>query len=343
MVYLYKQGIPLPKNSVELYIYFIFLTVYHHLTYHGLHPRISVNELIKVPKLTDLPEPCNKVILGLSRLSLEALNDNKLVFTLDEIKSVCPDITDIPGAINGFGLLQAIEHFGLIGTTTTFNFLHLSIQEYLAAHHLSNLPDDEELKIIQDKFWSQSHLNMFTMYLALTQGQRPPFKQFLCDGSKQNVISNKFLGDHLQCLWLYSCFYEAGDSGICKAIEQSTTFTSRKINLSSTCTTLTTSDVEHVAVFITSSFHKEWAELCLSNCYIQDHGLHMLHRGLLHCDVIINKLQLSNNGLTKQSSSLISDITMQYKVRKLVISCNYSVGENQQLYYMLTDAINNYA
>ena len=152
LVYLYKQGIPLPKNSVELYIYFIFLTVYRHLTNHGLHPQNSINELIKLPKLTDLTEPCNKVILGLSQLSLEALNDNKLIFTLDEIKTVCPDITDIPGAINGFGLLQAVEHFGLIGTTTTFNFLHLSIQEYLAAHYLSSLSADEELKIIKEKF-----------------------------------------------------------------------------------------------------------------------------------------------------------------------------------------------
>ena len=30
---------------------------------------------------------------------------NKLIFTLDEIKAACPDITDIAGAIEGFGLL----------------------------------------------------------------------------------------------------------------------------------------------------------------------------------------------------------------------------------------------
>ena len=141
---------------------------------------------------------------------------------------------------------------------------------------------------------------MFTMYVALTQGQRPSFKQFLCDGNKLIAISDKFLSNQLQCLWLYSSFYEAGDIGVCKAIEQSPTFSSKKINLSSTCTTLTAGDVEHVAVFLTSSFHKEWAEVCLSNCYIQDHGLHTLHRGLLHCDVVtINRLRLSDNGLTK--------------------------------------------
>ena len=67
------------------------------------------------------------MVLQLAKLSLEALDNNKLTFTLDDIKAACPDIMVVPGALNGFGLLQAIKHFGLTGTTMTFNFLHLSI------------------------------------------------------------------------------------------------------------------------------------------------------------------------------------------------------------------------
>ena len=85
-------------------------------------------------------------------MSLEALDDDKLIFTFDDIKTACPDITAIPGAIKGFGLLQAVEHLSFTGTTTTINFLHFSIQEYLAAHHIANLPADKELKIIEEKF-----------------------------------------------------------------------------------------------------------------------------------------------------------------------------------------------
>ena len=129
LVYLYKQGIPLPKNSAELYNYFICLTVCRHLAKHGHHLQGSITELTTPPKLTDLPEPYNKIIQQLSKLSLETLNDDKLFFTLDEIKTTCPDINATPGAIKGFGLLQAVEHFGLTGKTVTFNFLHFSIQE----------------------------------------------------------------------------------------------------------------------------------------------------------------------------------------------------------------------
>ena len=330
LAYLYKQGFFLPKSSAELYNYFICLTICrYHIAKHG-HPLQG-----NITKLTDLPEPYNKIIQQLSKLSLEALNDNKLIFTFEEIKASCPDMTAIPGAINGFGLLQAVEHFGFTGTTMTINFLHFSIQEYLAAHHIANLPADEELKIIEEKFWSDIHFNMFSIYVSLTKGQRPSFKH-LCGGNKLITISDKFLNNQLQCLRLYHCFHEAGDIDICKTIERSVTFSDKEINLRST--RLTASDVECVTVFLTSLFHKEWMRLNFYVCYIQDHGLHILHHGLLHCrKITIDQLQLHYNGLTTQSSYLISDITVTCEVKMLEINGNYTIGENEQLYSMLTN------
>ena len=329
LAYLYKQGFTLPKNSAELYDYFICLTICRHLAKHGHHLQGNIT------KLTDLPQPYNKIIQQLSKLSLEALNDDKLIFTFEEIKEASPDITAIPGAINGCGLLQAVEHFGFTGTTTTINFLHFSVQEYLAAHHIANLPADEELKIIEEKFWSDIHFNMFSIYVSLTKGQRPSFKHFLCDGNKAIAISDKFLNDQLQCLRLYYCFHEAGDVDICKTIEQSVKFSDKVIDLGGT--RLTASDVECVTVFLTSSSHKESVGLNLWNCYIQDHGLHILHRGLLHCrNVTIDQLDLGYNGITTQSSSLISDITVKCKVKVLWIDGNNTIGEDEKLYSMLS-------
>ena len=336
LVYLYKQGIPLPQNSAQLYNYFICLTICRHLKKHAHHLQGNIAELTKLPNLTDLPEPYNKIIQQLSKLSLEALNDDKLIFTLDEIKAACPDITAIPGAIKGFDLLQAVEHFGLTGTTTTFNFLHFSLQEYLAAHHIANLPADEELRIIEEKFWSKLHFNMFSIYISLTKGQRPSFKHFLCGGNKAIAISDKFLNDKIRCFQLYRCFHEAGNDDICKIIERSVRFSNIQIDFRNA--TLTATDMENVTVFLTSSSHKEWVRLDLSRCYIQDHGLHILHRGLLHCsDVTIIKLSLAFNGLTIQSVSLISDITVSCNVKELRLNGNYTIGEDEQLYSILTN------
>jgi len=125
---------------------------------------------------------------------------------------------------------------------------------------------------------------------------------------------------------------------MCKIIEQSGTFSNKEINLFLN-TSLTASDVECVTVFLTSSFHKEWVKLDLNSCYLQDHGLHILHHGLCHCnDVTINELGLNRNGLTAQSSSLISELTVKYKVKKLGIESNHTIGEGEELYFMLTNS-----
>ena len=330
LLYLCKLGIPLPDNSTDLYRHFICSTICRHLSKFGKPLTHSITAL------TDLPDPYNRIIQQLSKLSLEALNNNKLIFTLDDITSACPDIAAIPGAINGFGLLQAVQHFGLYAKMMTLNFIHFTIQEFLAADYISNLPHNEELKVIEANFWNKIHSNMFSIYISLTKGQRSAFKQFLSCGNEAIAISDKFLKDQLKCLILYRCFKEAGDHTLCNTIERANIFHDRVISLLGT--TLTGSDMECISLFLTSSFNKEWETLNLNNCHIQDKGLNILYRGLRHCtDVTINSLLLSDNGLTTQSSSLISELIVKCKVKELVINGNYTIGEDQQLYSMLTN------
>ena len=96
--------------------------------------------------------------------------------------------------------------------------------------------------------------------------------------------------------------------------------------------------MESVTVFLTSLSHKEWVGLDLTSCYLQDHGFCILHHGLLHCnDITITALWLSNNGLTAHSSSMISDITVSCKVKALMLEGNHTIGEDKQLYSILTN------
>ena len=336
LLYLYKLGIALPRNSTQLYHHFICSTICRHLSKSGTPLTHDITDL------TDLPQPYNRIIEQLSKLSLQALNNNKLIFTLPEITAACPDIAAIPGAINGFGLLQAVQHFGLHAKTMTLNFIHFTIQEFLAAHYISHLPPNKELKVIEGNFWSDIHFNMFTIYISLTKGQRSSFKTFLSGGflrklfSGGNAISHKFLTDQLKCLRLYRCFNEAEDYKICKTIERAEIFKSKEISLVST--TLTASDIECISLFLTSSSNKQWKELNLINCYIQDKGLNILYRGLRHIsDVTIDYLKLSYNGVTRRSSSLLSELTVKCKVKMLGIDGNDTIGEDQQLYSMLTN------
>ena len=187
LLYLYKQRscLPnksLPKNSTQLYNHFICLTICRHLAKYGHHLDNTITDL------TTLPDPCSKIIQQLSKFSLEALNSDKLVFTFDEIKAACPDIAAVPGAINGFGLLQAVQHYGLTGETMTFHFLHFTIQEFLAAYHVASLSPKQELKILEEKFWSDIHSNMFAIYISLTKGRRATIYSTIMGTVDQRVL-----------------------------------------------------------------------------------------------------------------------------------------------------------
>ena len=329
LLYLYKLGIALPKNSTELYRHFICSTICRHLS------KFAEPLTHDITDLTDLPEPYNTIIQQLSKLSLEALNNNKLVFTLHELTAACPDIVAIPGAINGFGLLQAVQHFGLYMKTMTLNFIHFTIQEFLAAHYIAHLPPNKELKVIEANFWRDIYFNMFTIYISLTKGQRSSFKTFLSGGNEAITIADEFLKDQLKCLRLYKCFNEVEDYKMCQTIERAEIFKSKEIDLMSK---VTASDIECISLFLTSSFNKKWKKLNLPSCYIQDKGLNILYRGLRHInDVTIDVLVLSYNGLTSQSSSLVSELTEKCKVKELGINGNHTIGEDQQLYSMLTN------
>ena len=328
LIYLYKQGIPLPSNSTHLYNYFICLTVCRHIAKSG-HPLDNT-----ITDLAKLPEPYSTIVQQLSKLSLEGLNSNKLIFTLEEMRAACPDVGAIKGALNGFGLLQAVQHFGIAGKTMTFNFVHFSIQEFLAAYHITQLPPDEELQVLKDKFWSNLHSNMFAMYTSLTKGQRSAFKQFLTGGDSKIVIAETFLRNQLKCFQLFRCFHEANDEAFCTSIQKGKAFDDKIIDLMST--SLTVYDVECVTLFLTCSPYKDWKELNLSGCHIQDPHLRVLHCNLTQCNVTIRWLDLSFNGLTRSSSSSISDLTIHCRVEVLGISGNHTIGEDPAFYDMVS-------
>ena len=297
-----------------------------------------------------MPQPYSDIINQLSKFAFKALGSNQLVFTLAEIKKECPDIDT---AINGFGLLQVVEYAGRMNKYLSFNFIHLSIQEFLAAHHVTTLPPSKELSILQKNFWNNAvYFNMFDIYVALTNGQRPSFKQFLHDKQPPSLmerfkrlftgreegpvgISKQFLNDKIKCFRMYRCFQEAGDITMCKSIEDATQLDKQQIDLSDT--RLSPSDLECLTIFLTCSSHKEWKKLNFQGCHIQDHGLQILQCGLRSSDVTITVLDLENNDLTAVSSSAISDLTISCRVKTLWISHNKIVGEDDRLYRIITD------
>ncbi|XP_065916705.1 protein NLRC3-like isoform X2 [Dysidea avara] len=327
---LYKnEDCLLPDSSTTMYSYFICLALCWNLKRNG----VSINQ--DITELRNLPEPYCKFVKQLAKLSLYALGKNQLIFTLDEIKSFCPEMETIPGAINCFGLMQAIEHFSISHTTKTFNFLHLSIQEFLAANHVASLPQHEEYILLKEKFWDEMHSNMFMFYVAITKGQRRSFKKFLCGTDRKEVIDNKFLGDHLKAIHLFRCFKESKDDQMCEIIEK--IFASRKILLTNGGRVPEINDLHSVTVLLTQSSIKTWEKLDVFLCRIQYHGIRILHQALANSNVIIKEIIFTKNILGASSDKLISEIVINCKVKILWASYNDFVGETEHFSTILSN------
>ena len=59
---------------------------------------------------------------------------NKVLFYRNDLRKF-----NLPANLPSLGLLQAVEGLTLLSKSLSYNFLHLSIQELLAAYHISHI------------------------------------------------------------------------------------------------------------------------------------------------------------------------------------------------------------
>ncbi len=119
IVKIFKENNKLPLTLTELYTE-ICLSIYNN---HCLKHNKS-----KVRKLKDIPTEHCQHFADLANLAFENFEKEQLIFDT------------VPSDLDHFGFLNEMSSlYG--GEEKSFNFLHLTIQEFLAAYHIAHLPD----------------------------------------------------------------------------------------------------------------------------------------------------------------------------------------------------------
>ena len=295
LLYLFKQN-ALPETLTEMNEYFIIHTIYRHLK------KQRQLSYLKIETITDLLEPERTTLYKLSKLAYKGLSNNQLVFTYDEIKEVYAEIDE--SDIHGFGLMQTVEcycHKGA-GKSISLNFLHFTMQEYLAALHVSRLPGKEQLLLIEKLFWDRQFNFMWIMYIGIIGTQltnliksvifKPLDEQqnhTLHDG-EYNILARKNL-------FLFQCCLEGKDVNlITKA--KTTIFSDGNINLSKV--TLLPHHIMSLTVFMMRST-TQWKSLNLNSCSIGNNSMSILAKFLKEFKervITIKYINLRNNYLT---------------------------------------------
>ena len=333
----------LPKTQTDMYKKFIEMTIKRFIK------KVDVKISEVITNITRLPYPYNKVFEELTRFAYNALKIDKIVFKLNEIEEVCPNIATVSSNWNGLGLLKAVQCANAELGNVTFHFLHFSIQEYMAALYISTLSANQQIELLKDTFWTHRYYNTWIMYVGITCGSSFALRHFLSGNLfqfitklfKTSSISNKYLKDKIKCLHLFQCLIESNNKDMIALVSQF--FQGGKIDLSNQ--TLLPSDVNTLAFFLMRSINKRYELLDISGCNIGSTGIKIL------CDrfsdkesreiMMIKKVNFSYNNLNFSSLVEIFDLFKSWHASELVIKDSeiFQSRWSSDVYKFIDDAL----
>ena len=268
-----EEEFDLPTTATTLYERFIIITMKRFLhTIPGFTDTLrSIKDLPIV-----IPTEYYQTFQQLSKFAYSKsvdIDDKKsmqLVFELADIKKDCGNFVSHG---NGLGLLKPASFLNMefLYNYTSYNFLHKSIQEYMAAYHIASLPPKMLSDLLNTKFWDSSYFNIWIMYVGITRGEQREFKHFLSGGHfkflapNPSKISDKILKDKIKCLHLLRCAAEVKESKFLESVQSA--FEGNLIDISNK--TLSVTDIKTLAVLLLDLPDGPWT-LNLSSCNINN-------------------------------------------------------------------------
>ena len=154
LAYIYlNRDQTLPITRCELFKELILCCIVREL-----ETRQSDSTLVDVSSFEDLPTDLKEQLHNLSELAFNGVMQNKIVFTQKELTS-----------LSTLGLLHSVQGFGSIGRKlVTCNFIHLAVQELLAAYYISRLEPAEHSELFEILLKDNLKFPVLQFYAGLT-------------------------------------------------------------------------------------------------------------------------------------------------------------------------------
>ena len=250
----------LPTTQFEIFSHFILNCIYRH--------QKKFTELQRIPaleSLDELPESIQEPFRCLCELAFKGVMEDRAVLSS----------TDIPNDLNLLGLVQGVESFA-IGKVVSYHFLHLSIQELLAALHIAKNMSESDQVLMFDQLWSNPRFNAVSQfYAAITKLKASGIK---------DVIIKHCHDEGLLLSNILNCLCEAQNSSLCVSVASEM---QRELKFSQDIT-LSPSDCYSIGFFLSCVCTSKMADggeftVDLDYCDIGDHGCKYLVSGLQKC------------------------------------------------------------
>ena len=121
-----------PTTLTQLYTDLLLSSLIRYISDHPVYSRRKT----KIRQLSDLPSEVQEQVWKLSQLAAEGLENRQFIFD------------SIP--CDHMGLMQSAEEELVIGSSVSYCFLHLTLQEYLAALHWSRMGSEDMVRLVSE-------------------------------------------------------------------------------------------------------------------------------------------------------------------------------------------------
>ena len=194
---------PAPATMTELFTAFTLKTLVDYLSTHPVYNK----QQLKVITFRDLPTAVYKQFQGLCRMAYDGiLKRQQLVFSA----------AHLPTGFAPLGLMQEVPRLYTEGRASSYHFIHLTLQEYLAAVHISQLPAHDQTRLFQAHLDSGHFKMSINFFAGLTKlANIPPdttrllmendnvklaYFHFLFE-VKNISVTTRTLGSHEMTVW----------------------------------------------------------------------------------------------------------------------------------------------
>ena len=206
---IFSYSLKLPDKLTELYTLLCLRLILRHI-----NKRTPNVEQIKVlTSLNDLPEEISKEFSQLCYIAYKGVSNEKIIFSSKDLHDI-----DIIKDVNGLGLLLVAPSTSIYGIKKSYNFLHLTLQEFCAAWHLSKLSVEEQTEhfscflyslVVRDNIRGIKSNMVWKFYSGISR---------LTKIDIEKLILPHELGVNKKLLKIIELLYEADDDSLCQKV-----------------------------------------------------------------------------------------------------------------------------
>ena len=206
----------LPTTLTELYAHIVLNVILRNIKKTN-----PVTGLIGLESFDDIPTANQEMFWLTCAFAYNCLSEDQLVFTETKVASTLPQVLDSSDKFLCLGLLQCARSLLPVGQGLSFHFVHLTIQEFLAALHLVTLPNEEKLKVCEAHAGSSRFAMVWRFVFGLgCKKERSYSRKVVCLNNKVvdkffSIKNNYDNSNSEMRLMFCHCSMESSDVTVC--------------------------------------------------------------------------------------------------------------------------------